>query len=83
MTTRDHRTYWRDVALKHLQGRTIVDAFYLSANEREAIGWDQSGIILILDNNAQILVQQDDEGNGPGALSIDTPDSHVLLPTIR
>jgi hypothetical protein len=36
----------------------------------------------VLDNGAQVIARQDDEGNGPGALEVSTAESSVVLPTI-
>lgn len=80
--TRDNRKYWADVALKHLKGRTIVDAFYCSEEDQDALGWNDSGIVLVLDNGVQIVAQADDEGNGPGALAVASETSHVILPVV-
>jgi hypothetical protein len=76
-------TDWHTVAKTYLKGRTIVDVRYLNAMEVEEMGWYRSGLMLFLDNGSQVMVQQDDEGNGPGALSVTTSnDGFVLLPTI-
>lgn len=80
--TRDNRKYWADVALKHLKGRTIVDAFYCSEEDQEALGWNDSGLVLVLDNGAQVIPQADDEGNGPGALVVATEENSTILPVV-
>lgn len=73
---------WTRKAYDLLVGRTIKRAEYLSKSNCEELGWDDSGLVLILDNGSQILVQCDDEGNGPGALVVQTKTDFDILPTI-
>jgi hypothetical protein len=73
---------WESVAKSHLKDRTIVDMFYLNKKEVEDMAWYRSGLVLVLDNGAQVVVQQDDEGNGPGALLVSTSTDSIILPTI-
>lgn len=73
---------WEKVARDELKGRTIVNVFYLNKQETREIGWHRSGLVLVLDNGAQVIARQDDEGNGPGALEVSTAESSVVLPTI-
>jgi hypothetical protein len=44
----------------------------------ENLGWDKSGIVLMLDDGTYIYPSRDDEGNGAGALFT----SHADLPVI-
>lgn len=69
---------WNAEAAK-LVGKTIVEARYLTPQEAEAMGWDESGVVLFLNDKTQILVSRDDEGNGPGALLMGEND---CLPVI-
>lgn len=75
-------TTWAETARTHLKGRTIIEVFYLPDDEVEDLGWDASGLVLLLDNQTQVLVQQDDEGNGPGALLVISDAGGLTLPTI-
>ena len=60
---------WTAAIRDHLKGRKIVDARYQTEAEAEAMGWDHArGVILYLDDGAQLIPSQDDEGNGPGAI---------------
>lgn len=73
---------WNAVAMKELRGRTIVHTTYMTSEDTKAMGWYKSGLVLFLDNGAQVFVQQDDEGNGPGALLVAYENDSVLLPTL-
>jgi hypothetical protein len=53
---------------KHLKGRTITEVQYTSREHADELGWVTFGIVLILDDGKEVLVTQDDEGNGPGTL---------------
>ena len=74
--------HWTDLARDHLVNRCIVDVRYLTAAECDQFGWSCASICLKLDNDTQIVVQADDEGNGPGALLLDVApaERQVLLP---
>jgi len=43
---------------------------YMTDAEVEAFGWGAKSVVLFLDNGTEIVVSQDDEGNGPGALFV-------------
>jgi hypothetical protein len=73
---------WGTIAKGHLVGRTIKNVFYLNEHDVEEMGWYQSGVVLVLDNNVQVLVQEDDEGNGPGSLLLISENESVILPTL-
>ncbi|NDE17451.1 hypothetical protein EBZ80_21215 [bacterium] len=75
-------TRWTNEATRALVGRRIVKVQYLGKKDCENMGWDDSGIALILDNGNTVIVQQDDEGNGPGALLILSKTTEVILPTL-
>lgn len=53
-----------------LVGRMIVDVRGLTRRELDAHGWDRPGFVIVLDNHAQVTPLMDEEGNGPGTLSI-------------
>ena len=73
---------WTRAAYDALVGRKIVKVQYLGKTDCENMGWDESGIALILDNGSSVIVQADDEGNGPGALLILSKTTEVILPTM-
>ena len=73
---------WTRFAYDILVGRKIVNVQYLSKQDCENMGWDESGIALILDNGDTVIVQQDDEGNGPGSLFLLRGFEEEIIPTI-
>lgn len=73
---------WSKTAKDTLVNKTIIDARYLTPKEAEDMGWFNSGVLIWLNDGTEILVSQDDEGNGPGALMIFSDNKHSLLPTI-
>ena len=78
----DLNAKWNTIAMKEMRGRTIVHTKYMTSEDVKAMGWYRSGLVLFLDNGAQVFVQQDDEGNGPGALLVTYENDDVLLPTL-
>lgn len=64
------KDHWTGELKKALQGRTIVSADYLDDTECRNFGWDQKGIVLQLDDRSLVIVMQDPEGNGPGAIAV-------------
>jgi len=72
--------YWEKLAEKLVVGRKIVLARWTTKQENEMLMWDQSGLLLQLEDNTLLIFSQDDEGNGPGACFVQTPDdkSHTL-----
>ena len=59
---------WEKYAQKHLAGKKIVSARYMTKEEMNNTGWDRRALIIQLDDNTLIFPSQDDEGNGPGAI---------------
>jgi hypothetical protein len=78
----ERRTKWENIAKTHLAGRTIKNVFYMNPEDVENMGWFESGLVLVLDNGVQVLVQQDPEGNGPGSLYLAGETDGVILPAI-
>lgn len=78
MHEEESRKHWELYVTKALFGRKIVAARYLNDAEMENLGWDKSGIVLLLDDGNYIYPSRDDEGNGAGALFT----SHADLPVI-
>lgn len=83
MTTKDDlRTRWTAKANTVLAGRRIESVFYMSQKEADDLGWYQLGLVINLDNGLQLMLQQDDEGNGPGALFCANETEDFILPTL-
>ena len=69
---------WTEEARKLLKGRTIKDAGYV-----EDAGWGFA-LRLVLDDEVEVYVSSDDEGNEAGALHFFTPSgSETTLPRLR
>ena len=65
--------------LAKIDGARVSDVRYMTNEESIAMGWHgRKAIVIIFDNGQWIMPQQDDEGNGPGALT--TAD--ILVPVI-
>ena len=60
-----------------LAGRTIKEVKYQDNNEE--YDWHQSAPIIVLDDGTEIIASRDPEGNGPGALFIESPQESTLL----
>lgn len=61
-------------ARNHLVGRSIKAVTYMTAEEADQYGWDQRGVVIVLDNDEVLIPMADDEGNGPGALATSIGD---------
>lgn len=80
----DLEKYWNRKAQKVLEGRTIVQAFYMSEEEaNEEFRWDSRPLIIELDNGTQLVISADDEGNDGGSLFYATDEEpNGVLPTL-
>lgn len=80
----DLEKYWNRKAQKVLEGRTIVQAFYMSEEEaNKEFGWDSRPLIIELDNGTQLVISADDEGNDGGSLFYATDEEpNGVLPTL-
>ena len=74
--------HWNKEAQARLVGRTIVAVSYTSAQEVESFGWYARGLSLELDDGTLLILSQDDEGNGPGALFGENGVESFRLPVI-
>lgn len=82
-TPEEKTKYWNAVAAKHLVGRTITAATYMSDEEANGMYWANRAVVLQLDNNALVVVQADDEGNDAGVLVVQTPEGNTTtLPVL-
>lgn len=57
----------------YLIGRKIMGIRYLEQAEVDTIGWYKAPAVLILDDETQIILQSDDEGNDGGAAWVYNP----------
>jgi uncharacterized protein Smg (DUF494 family) len=73
---------WESEAKRLLEGRTIKGVRYLTIEEQDEMYWHRRGLVLFLDNGDQVIVSQDDEGNGPGALHVNGEDTSQILPVL-
>jgi len=64
------REEWTARLTDRLVGLSITKVSYTQDEDMEACGWYESGIQLHMDDGSVIVVQRDDEGNGPGSLAI-------------
>lgn len=78
----DIETRWTKIATDALVGRKIVKVEYMSKENCKELDWYESGLVLVLDNKTFVVVQCDDEGNGPGSLVVQSMTSDITLPTI-
>ena len=59
---------WLKEMEQHLLGRTIVGIRYLTNQETQDMGWENSALVLVLNDGSLIFPSTDDEGNNAGAL---------------
>ena len=78
MHEEESKKHWGLYVTKALVGRKIVAARYLNDAEMENLGWDKSGIVLLLDDGNYICPSRDDEGNGAGSLHTSYADLPVI-----
>lgn len=53
---------------KELIGRTILDIRDMTPEEKDELDWYGHCPVIVLDDGQEIIVSQDDEGNGSGRL---------------
>lgn len=71
-------------ATKQLVGRRIVLARYMTEDERKALAWSTSVLVLVLDDGTMLFPSRDDEGNDGGALfGSDMCGESIDFPVIR
>jgi len=73
---------WNKIAQKFLVGKKIVHARYQTQEEAQDFGWWTRGLVVWFEDGSNFIVQQDDEGNGAGALNI-SDESVGILPVLR
>lgn len=70
--------HWTEKVGTALVGRRIKAVFYDGAEY-----WGQMGINLELDDGTIVLIQSDEEGNGPGAVIIERQGKIIYGPILR
>jgi formylmethanofuran dehydrogenase subunit C len=80
----DLEKYWNRKAQKVLEGRTIVEVFYMSSEEAdENFGWYSRPVVMRLNDGTEVIVSADDEGNDGGSLFYTTEEEpNGVLPTL-
>ncbi|HEY7195491.1 MAG TPA: hypothetical protein VH439_17240 [Gemmatimonadales bacterium] len=76
-------TTWNARARSLLQGRTIKSVRYMEREEMDSFAWFERGLVLVLDNGTTLIIQADEEGNGPGAVWYDATGTQGVLPALR
>ena len=69
---------WEKKIRKLLVGKKIVKVRYQTNDEAESFDWYSLGLLIELDDGTQLLPMQDDEGNGPGAISTNSEDLETI-----
>jgi hypothetical protein len=79
----DLEKHWNHKAQQVLEGRTIAKVFYMNEAEAEEWGWYKRPIIMVLDDDTQLIVSADDEGNDGGSLFYaNDKERDGVLPTL-
>ena len=79
----DLEKHWNRKAQQVLEGRTIAKVFYMNEAEAEEWGWYKRPIIMVLDDDTQLIVSADDEGNDGGSLFYASKEEpNGVLPTL-
>lgn len=74
---------WVEYGKQHLLNRTIKKVRYMTAQEREELGWHSCAIVLELDNGTMLYPSADDEENGAGAMfGNDAKGNELTFPVI-
>lgn len=63
--------------VKYLIGKTISKIRYLTDEEMEMFGWYKRPMVIVLNDNTQIVLQSDDEGNDGGAAFLYNGDQNI------
>jgi hypothetical protein len=75
------RAKWAAKAEEQLKHRRIVSCRYMLPEELELLGWDNSPLVIQLDDGTLLYASSDDEGNNAGAL-FTTLDRLPTIPVI-
>jgi hypothetical protein len=75
--------HWTKEAQGRLMARTVVDVRYLTKEEMEGLGWEESVPVIIFNDGTMLFPSRDDEGNGGGALFGQARSGEFTLPVLR
>lgn len=78
MQIKTHEELWSHRAASVLVGRTIMSVRYLTAEERDELGWYNASLVLLLDDGNYFYPSADDEGNNAGALFTSFKDLETI-----
>jgi len=53
---------------KDFKGKVISEIRHMDEAEQSAYGWDKPGIAIEFTDKTWMVISQDEEGNGPGAV---------------
>ena len=59
---------WGQLAAQLLVGKTIKKVTYMTAKEQDSFMWNQSAVVIELNDGTLLWPSADDEGNDAGAL---------------
>jgi hypothetical protein len=76
--------FWNKKAKSVLEGKTIIDVFYMSADDADDnFGWYKRPVVMRLNDGTELIVSADDEGNDGGSLFYTTKEEpNGVLPTL-
>ena len=69
---------WTMQANKLLTGKRIAHVRYMNDKEMKEFMWTERGIVIFLEDGTAVVVSQDDEGNGPGALLTNNKEIPII-----
>jgi hypothetical protein len=69
---------WEQKITSLLVGQKIVAVRYQTEEEMNDFDWYAKGLLIDLDDGTQLLVMQDDEGNGPGAIATSSEELPII-----
>ena len=64
------REEWTERLTDRLVGLTITKVAYTTDEDMDMCDWSEAGVQIFLDDGSILVIQRDDEGNGPGAIGI-------------
>lgn len=78
MNAEEYTQYWDKHATDNLVGKTIVQARYMTEEEKENAGFYRRALVLEFADGSLIFPSADDEGNDAGALFGQDKDNNYL-----
>ena len=74
----DTRKIWTERCKKHLVCKKIVQVRYLNKKEMDDLGWEQTPLVIFLNDGSYMFPSRDDEGNDGGSLFTSFKDLSVI-----